>query len=315
MALNTQKQVKKRTRKDKVGRGASYKSADVAVLLDLVEEMLPLGQSDWDALTLQYNGKVSNPRESDQLRRKFKALKNVSKPTGDPTCPIEVKRAKRIHYLIEGKQDVQEFVEEDVDDDSSKEDLNTEEVNEEEVDDDVDDDVELDNGSDIADLNSTTLPDSISDVESITEAAKTVPKMSIRTPKRKRPTQRPPTTGRVGLTEQQLINSAQRQSPVTTTKFSIDRALKEKSDDNNMLHMMMYMQQRDEAHRLREEERAERRHEEERRREEEMERRRQEMERQRQEMDRRREEAAMAQQQMMMTFMMSMLKKGESSDK
>ena len=207
MALNTQKQVKKRTRKDKVGRGASYKSADVAVLLDLVEEMLPLGQSDWDALTLQYNGKVSNPRESDQLRRKFKALKNVSKPTGafkaylfrlqlfivyigDPTCPIEVKRAKRIHYLIEGKQDVQEFVEEDVDDDSSKEDLNTEEVNEEEVDDDVDDDVELDNGSDIADLNSTTLPDSISDVESITEAAKTVPKMSIRTPKRKRPTQR-----------------------------------------------------------------------------------------------------------------------------
>ena len=82
MANTITKVTKKKMRKDKSGRAASYSSADVSVLLDLVEELLPLGQSDWDALTVFYNEKVNYSRESDQLRRKFKALKNVAKPTG-----------------------------------------------------------------------------------------------------------------------------------------------------------------------------------------------------------------------------------------
>lgn len=39
----------------------------------------------------------------DALRNKFKALKNVKKPTGDPAWPPEVVRAKRNRRAIEKK--------------------------------------------------------------------------------------------------------------------------------------------------------------------------------------------------------------------
>jgi len=40
------------------------------------------------------------------LRNKFKALRSVRKPTGDPDCPPAVKRAKRIQREIEENLDV-----------------------------------------------------------------------------------------------------------------------------------------------------------------------------------------------------------------
>ena len=48
-------------------------------------------------------------REGDDLKNKYKKLKNVKKPTGDPSCPPEVVRAKRIQRIIEEKMDVQEL--------------------------------------------------------------------------------------------------------------------------------------------------------------------------------------------------------------
>ena len=40
-------------------------------------------------------------RDIEAIRNKFRNLKNVKKPTGDPTCPPLVVRAKRINYDIE----------------------------------------------------------------------------------------------------------------------------------------------------------------------------------------------------------------------
>jgi hypothetical protein len=39
-------------------------------------------------------------RDYDAIKNKWKALKNIKKPTGDPTCPPLVVRAKMWFYPI-----------------------------------------------------------------------------------------------------------------------------------------------------------------------------------------------------------------------
>lgn len=45
----------------------------------------------------------------DSLRNKFKTLRNMKKPTGDPDCPPAVKRAKRADFEIQKKMGVETF--------------------------------------------------------------------------------------------------------------------------------------------------------------------------------------------------------------
>ncbi|KAG9404051.1 hypothetical protein AC1031_005590 [Aphanomyces cochlioides] len=45
-------------------------------------------------------------RDADALKRKFVALKNYPKPTGDPNCPPDVARAKRICRIIDNQASV-----------------------------------------------------------------------------------------------------------------------------------------------------------------------------------------------------------------
>jgi hypothetical protein len=79
----------------------------------------------WNAIELEYNRlNPLRPRDVDALRIKFKSLRNVQKPTGDPTCPPEVVRAKRAQANMEAKQSVVTM-----DDDEDEED--EEEVEEE----------------------------------------------------------------------------------------------------------------------------------------------------------------------------------------
>lgn len=100
----------------------------VSVMLDLAREMLPLGGNEWDTLSLAYNRKIGNimprgvPRNGDALRRKFKSLKNVKKPTGDPNIPAEVKDAKHIQWAIESKSSVQNMDDDDDGEDMEEED-------------------------------------------------------------------------------------------------------------------------------------------------------------------------------------------------
>ena len=51
-------------------------------------------------------------RDLQSVRQKFNKLQASRIPTGDPTCPPAVRRAKRIHRDIEEKMDAEEEMEE-----------------------------------------------------------------------------------------------------------------------------------------------------------------------------------------------------------
>ena len=88
----------------KKARGSKFKPAEVDLLLDLIDEVEPLGQDHWNILWTQYEvrRKIHGypERDTDSLRQKFKQLRNVHKPTGDPSCPEAVRRAKRIFAKV-----------------------------------------------------------------------------------------------------------------------------------------------------------------------------------------------------------------------
>ena len=66
------------------------------------------------------------PRDEESIKSKFKNLKNVRKPTGDPNCLAEVKRAKRIQVEIDKAEAVlnlgETYEEDEFDDDENEED-------------------------------------------------------------------------------------------------------------------------------------------------------------------------------------------------
>jgi len=90
-------------------RGRNYSDAEIEKLLDLAEEMLPCGGDEWNQVALEFNRTfkaTGSNREGEDLRLKFKKLKNHKKPTGDPDCPPHVKRSKQIQRQIERRMDV-----------------------------------------------------------------------------------------------------------------------------------------------------------------------------------------------------------------
>ncbi len=68
-------------------------------LLQIVEEILPRGGNEWLLVSESYN--TNRPahmtaRDDESLRNKFKSMRNVKKPTGDPSIPEYIRRAKLI---------------------------------------------------------------------------------------------------------------------------------------------------------------------------------------------------------------------------
>jgi flagellar biosynthesis GTPase FlhF len=92
------------------GRGMTFQNVEVDLLLTLLEDAKPTGQEQWERLTNEFNRRVgTRPREMESLRTKFKSLRNKPKPTGDPDCPEEVRRAKRIQRDIENQMGVEDW--------------------------------------------------------------------------------------------------------------------------------------------------------------------------------------------------------------
>ena len=80
-------------------RGIGFNANEISILLDAVEEYLPIGQNDWEMVERmhgRYFPQAGRTRES--LKRKFIQLYGTKIPTGDPKCPDDIKRAK---YLFE----------------------------------------------------------------------------------------------------------------------------------------------------------------------------------------------------------------------
>jgi hypothetical protein len=95
----------KASNEDEDDKKARYFSrGDVARLLDLVEEMKPSGGSaTWQMLEHRYNADNDEGapiRTLNSLRNKFKTLYASTPNTGDPNCPPDVRRAKRIKNRI-----------------------------------------------------------------------------------------------------------------------------------------------------------------------------------------------------------------------
>ncbi|KAJ7020963.1 hypothetical protein C8F04DRAFT_1274284 [Mycena alexandri] len=88
------------------------------VVLDLVQKHLPTGPKGWDHLSKTFNrwavrkGKPERPGKS--VENRYKHLLKHKKPTGDPHCPDEVKRAHRIEALINQSADTCELSDSDV---------------------------------------------------------------------------------------------------------------------------------------------------------------------------------------------------------
>ncbi|KAG9407468.1 hypothetical protein AC1031_002187 [Aphanomyces cochlioides] len=70
---------------------------------------LPIGRNGWEKVEHAFNLSDFVQRDLDVLKRKFVVLKNNPKPTGDPDCPPEVVRAKRINREIDSRASVLTF--------------------------------------------------------------------------------------------------------------------------------------------------------------------------------------------------------------
>jgi len=78
----------------------NYSSADVNSLLDIVEEIEPLGANMWAYVAQDFSKwAIANDRPSrdpSSLKSKFDKMVKFRKPTGNPTCPPAIRRAKTI---------------------------------------------------------------------------------------------------------------------------------------------------------------------------------------------------------------------------
>jgi hypothetical protein len=96
----------------KLSGSPNYKMAEITRLLSLVEEHLPLGKDEWERLAMSYNTNRSRTwaeRDMDSLRRKFKALYSVRKPTGTAEMPPHIEKAKWAKQAIDDKANVVEM--------------------------------------------------------------------------------------------------------------------------------------------------------------------------------------------------------------
>ena len=65
-------------------RGRSYTTANTTYLLDLIESTEPCGAEEWNSVASRYNAYFNGEiRSGEDLKNKFKSLKNVKKPTGE----------------------------------------------------------------------------------------------------------------------------------------------------------------------------------------------------------------------------------------
>src|SRR5690242_400221 len=83
----------------------NFTQEDTDELLSLLETVAPGSQVGWQRIKDSYNEyAVTNGRQIrdvQSLKNKFNSLANKTKPSGEPNCPINVRRAKEIRRKIE----------------------------------------------------------------------------------------------------------------------------------------------------------------------------------------------------------------------
>jgi hypothetical protein len=109
----------------KLTGSTNYKLSEILRLLALVEQYLPLGKDEWERLVIAYNasrGRGIAERDFESLRRKFKMIYSIQKPTGVADMPQQVHDAKQLKQAIDEKASVVEMDDgADVDDQEEQE--------------------------------------------------------------------------------------------------------------------------------------------------------------------------------------------------
>ena len=78
-------------------RGANWKVPEIGHLVELVGENMPTKEEHWEALKELHDIAFPTNRSVTALQNKFKDTYRTKMPTGDPTMPDYVRRAKEIH--------------------------------------------------------------------------------------------------------------------------------------------------------------------------------------------------------------------------
>jgi hypothetical protein len=90
-------------------RGIGWKRPELEFLLHLIEQRLPVGGEEWAKVAeLHVKEYPDNQRDKDSIKRKYSKLYLAKMPTGDPSCPWSVRRAKAINEQIKRKCDITE---------------------------------------------------------------------------------------------------------------------------------------------------------------------------------------------------------------
>lgn len=88
-------------------RGVGFNANEISILLDAVEEYLPIGQNDWEMVERMHSCYYpQSGRTKESLKRKFIQLYLTKIPTGDPKCPDDVRRAKHLLEEIKKRSDL-----------------------------------------------------------------------------------------------------------------------------------------------------------------------------------------------------------------
>ena len=96
--------VKKKT---KTKRGQGFSENELDCLLDTLDKHKPISKEEWDLVESEHGSMYPEQgRTADSIRRKFSSLYRKKMPTGDPNCPLPVRRAKRIHIAINQKAEL-----------------------------------------------------------------------------------------------------------------------------------------------------------------------------------------------------------------
>ena len=96
------------------GRGPTFGDNEVSTMLDAIEATLPIGTNECDSVESYHLSYFPDKNQlKDTLKRKFALLYAMKVPTGDPTCPPLVRRAKFIYNKIKEKADLVAEIDED----------------------------------------------------------------------------------------------------------------------------------------------------------------------------------------------------------
>jgi hypothetical protein len=82
-------------------RGFKYALSQVESLLEVIDEIIPIGNPDWERVWNEHAACYPTKNWTAKLlKRKFQKLAHTKHPTNDPNCPYHVWNAKHIYYKI-----------------------------------------------------------------------------------------------------------------------------------------------------------------------------------------------------------------------